>query len=121
MRAVSDKFLSLAECGTNRAGGFPLGRQHQEHLSTAMNAAAHRFLDDMRADPRFADHADWAQRGLEAIYDESCDNSDALGLEWILKQPRNLEEKIVAQIKLLTFVETNKGEHRIDMKRFLGW
>jgi hypothetical protein len=87
-----------------------------------MNAIAYKFLDEIRADPRYAPAADQMEQGLEEIFAEADENGDALeltdGLTWIMKQPRPLEDRLAAHGKLLSL----KGKVRIkSLREFLGW
>jgi hypothetical protein len=52
-----------------------------------MIPALARFVDELRADPRFEPSANEVKRGLRRVYDEGCENADAQtlldGVAWL--------------------------------------
>jgi hypothetical protein len=58
-----------------------------------MMPALARFVDELRADPRFEPSANEIERVLRRVYDEGCENADAQthGVAWLAKQKRPSE------------------------------
>jgi hypothetical protein len=60
-----------------------------------MMPALARFVDELRADPRFEPSANEVERVLRRVYDEGCENADAQtlldGVAWLVKQKRPSE------------------------------
>jgi hypothetical protein len=81
-----------------------------------------KFFADMRADPRFADVAEGMAQALSAIDIEGDGNAHAIvcmqAIEWIMAQPRTLDEKIEALHKLSSI----RGKVSIPcMRAWAGW
>ena len=81
-----------------------------------------KFIGEMRAHPQFKNEADALEHAFahdDLIADTNSDLAAVyFGIEWILKQPRRLEEKI-EQIGRLFALE-GKG-HIASMRDFTGW
>jgi hypothetical protein len=56
-----------------------------------MIPALARFVDELRADPRFEPSANEVERVLRRVYDEGCENADAQtlldGVAWSYRTP----------------------------------
>jgi hypothetical protein len=81
-----------------------------------------RFVADLRASPDFAPFADQAESALSKadIAADGCDHEAArfAAIEWIVAQPRSVQEKVEALAKL----NSQKGEvHIPSLRRFCGW
>jgi hypothetical protein len=80
------------------------------------------FIAELRGDRRTAPHADALDRALRATDLEADGNSSAAAfmtaIEWIVAQPRSIDERLVA----LTRLASIKGKIRIrNMSEFVGW
>ncbi|WFU37750.1 hypothetical protein QA640_25145 [Bradyrhizobium sp. CB82] len=81
-----------------------------------------KFVADLRADPELAALADDVERALHATDLEADYNDHAAaffaGVEWLVTQPRSLDEKIEAIAKLAN----QKGfVHIPNLREFAGW
>jgi hypothetical protein len=83
-------------------------------------SAVNAFLDECRADPRYAADAPAIAEALEALYLEG-DTADAIAfmdaVTWVLKQPRTLDERfeVLGRLFLLNCKVT------VDLREFTGW
>ncbi|MGB8485132.1 MAG: hypothetical protein WCD67_02570, partial [Xanthobacteraceae bacterium] len=63
-----------------------------------MIPALARFVDELRADPRFEPSTNEVERVLWRVYDEGCENADAQtlldGVAWLAKQKRPLDQRM---------------------------
>jgi hypothetical protein len=86
-----------------------------------MHAGVATLIDEMRADPVLASHADACAAALEAIDIEGDGCTDAIActnaINWIASQPRSLNEKLEALHKLFSL----KGHNAINMRKLTGW
>jgi hypothetical protein len=79
------------------------------------------FLEELRADPRFAPVVDDVEEAASAI-SEGDDLGDALefyeALTWIARQPRSVEARLAAMQKI---GELKGKVHIPSLRDFLGW
>jgi hypothetical protein len=81
-----------------------------------------RFIAEVRAEPELASLADEMERALHAVDCEGDTNVHAAAffsaVEWVLKQPRTIREKLDVICKLTGM----KGKVVIpSMQEFSGW
>jgi hypothetical protein len=79
------------------------------------------FLNECRADPRYAADAPTIAEALEGLYLEGDDSPDAIALmdamTWVVKQPRSLDERFEVLGRLLSL----NGKINVDLREFTGW
>jgi hypothetical protein len=84
------------------------------------------FIDELRANPRTAPHADDIAAAWDAIIEDGNTNGDALefmdGAEWIMRRHVSLAEKVRALTEYMALkgkvrVRFNSRGDRITMKR----
>jgi hypothetical protein len=83
-----------------------------------------KFVADLRADPELAPLADEMERALQAV-DIAADGNDSLaenfaGIEWLISQPKTVQQKYDAVIKLVSL----KGQGHVQitsLRAFAGW
>jgi len=84
-------------------------------------SAVKAFLDECRADPRYAADAPAIAEALEALCLEGEDSPDAIALmdavTWVLKQPRTLDERFEVLGRLFSL----NGKINVDLREFAGW
>jgi len=84
-------------------------------------SAVDAFLDECRADPRYAADAPAIAEALEALCLEGEDSPDAIALmdavNWVLKQPRTLDERFEVLGRLFSL----NGKINVDLREFAGW
>jgi hypothetical protein len=89
----------------------------EDQIVSAVNA----FLDECRADPRYAAHVPAIAEPLESLYLESNDTADAIAfmdaVTWVLKQPRTLDERIEVLGRLFSL----NGKVTVNLREFTGW
>ena len=94
--------------------------EHSFERKAIVNAVD-AFLDECRADPRYAADAPTIAEALEALYLEGDDSADAIALmdavTWVLKQPRTLDERFEVLGRLLSL----NGKITVDLREFTGW
>jgi hypothetical protein len=83
--------------------------------------AVDAFLDECRADPRYAADAPAIAEALDALYLEGEDSPDAIALmdavNWVLQQPRTLDERFEVLGRLFSL----NGKITADLREFTGW
>ena len=88
-----------------------------------MTAAMDAFAAEIRADARIADLGEMAEAVLHFL--THSDETGAIeltdSLDWILKQPRTLREKVVAIGKLLQAEQTMPAGTSVSLRELLGW
>ena len=84
-------------------------------------SAVKAFLDECRADPRYAADAPDIAEALEALYLEGDDTADAIAfmdaVTWVLRQPRALDERFEVLGRLFSL----NGKVTVDLREFTGW
>ena len=83
--------------------------------------ALENFIDECRADRDLAAHADQVEDALSALDIEADGNLHAQqafsAAEWIIRQPRTIEEKVFALTKLFSL----PGAVVVNMHELTGW
>jgi hypothetical protein len=87
-----------------------------------MIAEMQAFIDELRADARFAPVVNDLQSAVDDIYAEGCEVVDAIffldALRWIAAQPRSIHDRLAAMQKIGEL----KGKVVIpNLRDFLGW
>jgi hypothetical protein len=84
-----------------------------------MTDALHAFFDELRADRDLAAHADQVETALAAL--EADGNLHAQqafeAARWIIRQPRTIEEKCFALMKLFSL----PGAVVVNLHELTGW
>ncbi len=80
------------------------------------------FVTDLRAEPSLAVFADAVAEAHRSLELESVHNHDALqvwrAVNWILRQPRTVREKLDALVKLTSLPA---GPRIVRMRHLTGW
>jgi hypothetical protein len=81
-----------------------------------------RFIEELRADPRFTNAADQAEKEFRQAELETGRNWHQhrfmQAVSWILDQPRTLDEKIEALHRLQSLPP---GPRIVSLRRLTGW
>jgi hypothetical protein len=84
-------------------------------------SAVNAFLDECRADPRYAAHLTAIAGALHALYLESDGTADAIAfmdaVTWVLKQPRTLDERFEVLSRLFSCY----GKVIENIREFARW
>ena len=84
-------------------------------------SAVNAFLNECRADPRYAAHVTPIAEVLHALYLESDGTADAIAfmddVTWVLKQPRTLDERFEVLSRLFSCY----GKFIGNIREFTGW
>jgi hypothetical protein len=81
------------------------------------------FIAEVRGDPQFVEMADEITDGLHALADNADERAIELSdsINWILRQPRSLREKLQAIVTLIQCDTTAPPGTIVSMKKLLNW
>jgi hypothetical protein len=86
-------------------------------------APVDNFIAELRSDPAHAPLADEITDGLHALADNADERAIELSdsINWILRQPRSLREKLQAIVTLIQWDTTATPGTSVSMKKLTGW